>query len=394
VKLLAIHTHPVQYIAPQLRWLSARTSLEVLFLCRQNVCIPEVDAAAAPDPGFGQPFCWDQPLLEGYSSGFLSDGGLAAIEGWRGLLWLPAVLRRVRRARPDAVLLFNHAPLLVAALAWLLPRLGIPLLLRTEGTDAVRLRSPLLALLRDLGLRWIYRRGTLLFPISSHGRRHLEVRGVPPERICLVNYAPDTGWLEAQRCHWQPQARQLRQRLGIPVQAPVLLYAGRYAPEKDMLLIPEALARLPLQEVQRLHLISVGSGPLEPEWNRRLHALLGDRFHPLGFLNQGEIGMAYAMADALLLPSRHSETWGLVAHEALAFGCQVLLSDRVGCAADLQALGQPIRRFRAGQVAGLEEVLRQWLADPHHTPVEPCADLPDVLDFPRDLLAALQAGPP
>ncbi|MBM5796605.1 MAG: glycosyltransferase [Cyanobacteria bacterium K_Offshore_0m_m2_072] len=392
MKLLAIHTHPVQYVAPQLRWLAARTSLEVLYLCRQNVGSPGVDAVAAPDPGFGQSFFWDQPLLEGYGSSFLGVGGLAAIEGWRGLLWLPAVLRRVRRARPDAVLLFNHAPLLVAALAGLLPRLGIPVLLRTEATDAVRMRSPLLALLRDLGLRWIYRRSTLLFPISSHGRRHLEVRGVPPERICLVNYAPDTGWLEAQRRHWQPQARQLRQRLGIPAQAPVLLYAGRLAPEKDVLLIPEALARLPLQELQRLHLITVGIGPLEQEWNRRLVALLGDRFHPLGFLNQGEIGMGYAMADALVLPSRHSETWGLVVHEALAFGCQALLSDRVGCAADLQALGQPIRRFRAGQVSGLEAVLRQWLTDPHHARVEACADLPDVLDFPRALLAALGSG--
>ena len=391
MKLLAIHTHPVQYVAPQLRWLAARTSLEVLYLCRQNVGSPGGDAAAEADPGFGQPFCWDQPLLEGYVSGFLGDGGLAPIEGWRGLLWLPAALRRVRRVRPDAVLLFNHAPLLVAALAVLLPRLGISVLLRTEATDAVRLRSPLLALLRDLGLRLIYRRCTMLFPISSHGRRHLEVRGVPSERICLVNYAPDTGWLEAQRRHWQPQAARLRQQLGIDSHAPVLLYAGRLAPEKDVLLIPEALARLPLQELQRLHLISVGSGPLEPEWNRRLAALLGARFHPLGFLNQGEIGMAYAMADALVLPSRHSETWGLVAHEALAFGCQVLLSDRVGCVADLQALGQPIRLFHAGQVAGLVAVLREWLTAPQHAPVQPCADLPDVLDFPQALLAALRA---
>jgi len=392
VKLLAIHTHPVQYVAPQLRWLAAHTSLEVLYLCRQNAGAPGAKAtSAAPDPGFGQTLCWDQPLLEGYTSGFLCAGGLSAIEGWHGLLWLPAALRWIRRARPDAVLLFNHAPLLVAALAGVLPRLGIRVFLRTEVTDAVRLRSPLLALLRDLGLRWIYRRSTMLFPISSHGRRHLEVRGVPPERICLVNYAPDTGWLEAQRRHWQPQAARLRQQLGIDPHAPVLLYAGRLAPEKDVLLIPEALARLPLQELQRLHLISVGSGPLEPEWNRRLAALLGARFHPLGFLNQGEIGMAYAMADALVLPSRHSETWGLVAHEALAFGCQVLLSDRVGCVADLQALGQPIRLFHAGQVAGLVAVLREWLTAPQHAPVQPCADLPDVLDFPQALLAALRA---
>ncbi|MCP9832600.1 glycosyltransferase family 4 protein [Synechococcus sp. HJ21-Hayes] len=387
MRLLAIHTHPVQYVAPQFRWLAAHTSLEVLYLCRQNFS----PAGQQPDPGFGQPLCWDQPLLEGYASAFLTEGGLAAIEGLQGLRLLPAVLRWVHRSRPDAVLLFNHAPWLVGGLAGLLPRLGIPLLLRTEATDAVRLRTPGLALLRDLGLRWIYRRSALVCPISGHGRRHLEVRCVPPERICLASYAPDTTWLEAQRRQWQPQAAAQRQRIGIPDQAPVLLYAGRLAEEKDVLLIAVALALLPLEERRTLHLISVGSGPLESEWNRRLSALLGDHFHPLGFLNQGEIGRAYAMADALVLPSRHSETWGLVVHEALAFGCQALLSHRVGCARDLLALGQPIRCFPAGHAPGLAAVLRQWLTDPHAAPVEPCADLPDVLDFPKALLAALQA---
>ncbi len=389
MKLLAIHTHPVQYVAPQFRWLAAHTSLEVLYLCRQNLRA----AAQQPDPGFGQPLCWDQPILEGYASAFLTEGSLQAIEGMQGLRLLPTVLRRVQRSRPDAVLLFNHAPWLVAGLAGLLPRLGIPLLLRTEATDAVRFRTPGLALFRDLGLRWIYRRSALVCPISSHGRRHLEVRGVPPERICLASYAPDTTWLEDQRRHWKPQAAALRQRIGIPQQAQVLLYAGRLAAEKDVLLIAEALARLPLAERRALHLLSVGSGPLEPEWNRRLSALLGDHFHPLGFLNQGEIGRAYAMADALVLPSRHSETWGLVVHEALAFGCQALLSHRVGCGQDLLALGQPIRCFPAGHAAGLTAVLQQWLADPHAVPAQPCADLPDVLDFPKALLAALQARP-
>lgn len=390
MRLLVIHTHPVQYVTPQLRWLSARVSLEVLYLCRQNLICDGLDPGPV-DPGFGQLLQWDQPLLEGYKCDFLCDGGLASLEAWRGLLLLPALLSRVRRARPDAVLLFNHNPWLVGVLAGLLPRLGIPVLLRTEATDAVRLRSPALALLRDLALRWIYCRCTLLFPISSHGRRHLEVRGVPPERICLVSYAPDTAWLAEQRRKWQPQAEGLRQQLGIPPEAPVLLYSGRLAPEKDVLLIPEALVLLPADQLRQLHLISVGSGPLHQEWDRRIAAVLGDRFHSLGFLNQTEIGRAYAVADALVLPSLHSETWGLVVHEALAFGLQVLLSDGVGCGEDLLALGQQIRRFPSGQPMGLAAVLRAWLREPAQASAEPCADLPDVLDFPEALLAVLEA---
>ena len=388
MKLLAIHTHPVQYVAPQLVWLSSRVSLEVLYLCRQNV-FDTADGGEAPeDPGFGQSLQWDQPLLDGYSSTFLCGAGLVEIEGWRGLFWLPAVFRQIRRIRPDAVLLFNHSPLIVGALAALLPLLGIPVLLRTEANDFVRLRSQGSVLLRDLCLNWIYGRSTIIFPISGHGRLHIEKRGVPPERICLVNYAPNTAWLETQRRKWQPQAEELRQQLGIPAHAPVLLYAGRLAPEKDVLLIPQALVRLPADLLSQLHLISVGSGPLQEEWERRLVEILGERFHLLGFLNQSEIGRSYALADALVLPSWHSETWGLVANEALAFGCRVFLSDRVGCAEDLQALGQPIHLFKAGDASGLATVLRAWLEAPEHSSLEHCSDLPDVLDFPRALLAA------
>jgi len=44
----------------------------------------------------------------------------------------------------------------------------------------------------------------------------------------------------------------------------------------------------------------------------------------------------YRVADVFCLPSRGpGETWGLAVNEALACGCSVIVSDRVGCAEDL-----------------------------------------------------------
>jgi len=57
--------------------------------------------------------------------------------------------------------------------------------------------------------------------------------------------------------------------------------------------------------------------------------------HFAGFLNQTEIGAAYACADIFVLPSLYDETWGLVVNEAMNFGLPVVLSDAVGCADDL-----------------------------------------------------------
>lgn len=48
----------------------------------------------------------------------------------------------------------------------------------------------------------------------------------------------------------------------------------------------------------------------------------------------------YACADIFALVSREHETWGLVVNEAMNFALPVVVSDKVGCAADLVRDGQ------------------------------------------------------
>src|SRR6185295_13222299 len=50
---------------------------------------------------------------------------------------------------------------------------------------------------------------------------------------------------------------------------------------------------------------------------------------------QNELPLAYAAADLLVLPSARHETWGLVVNEAMNFALPIVVSDRVGCGADL-----------------------------------------------------------
>jgi len=55
----------------------------------------------------------------------------------------------------------------------------------------------------------------------------------------------------------------------------------------------------------------------------------------LGLQSQKALSRWYHASDLLLLPSRHSETWGLVVNEALHHGVPCVVSARVGCAPDL-----------------------------------------------------------
>jgi glycosyltransferase involved in cell wall biosynthesis len=54
----------------------------------------------------------------------------------------------------------------------------------------------------------------------------------------------------------------------------------------------------------------------------------------LGFVNQQEIAQWYGAADLFVLPSSR-EPWGLAVNEAMAAGAVPVVSDAVGCAADL-----------------------------------------------------------
>jgi len=59
------------------------------------------------------------------------------------------------------------------------------------------------------------------------------------------------------------------------------------------------------------------------------------RFRVLPFQNQSRMPVVYRLGDLLVLPSAYGETWGLAVNEAVACGRPVLVSDRVGCAADV-----------------------------------------------------------
>ena len=61
--------------------------------------------------------------------------------------------------------------------------------------------------------------------------------------------------------------------------------------------------------------------------------------HFTGFLNQSEIASAYVCGDVFALLSREHETFGLVVPEAMNFELPIVVSDKVGCHADLVSHG-------------------------------------------------------
>ena len=118
---------------------------------------------------------------------------------------------------------------------------------------------------------------------------------------------------------FNPHARDERWRasLGLPADARLLLYAGRFAPEKNLQQLVEAVQRLG----PRYHLLALGAGPQPPE---------GAQVHLLGFQPQAmHVARAMASVDAFV-HAGDQETGGLAVLEAMACGTPVLVRDAGG----------------------------------------------------------------
>jgi glycosyltransferase involved in cell wall biosynthesis len=350
-------THPIQYQAPLWRQLAGRTDLAVHVFFGTDMSV-----RGYRDEGFGTTLKWDLPLLQGYPHTFLStDPSIQSVSfaGPRAV----GVRPHLRAFRPEVALLTGYNALFHLD-AWRAARVqGARVVLRHEATDVAFARSGLKAGLRDALLRFLYGRVDRFAAIGTEARRHLQRLGVPATRIGSSPYCVDTDFMETQVQQWRAQRTALRAGLGIAADDIAFVFSGKLIPRKDPLLLLAAMKLLPADVRGRVHLVVAGNGQLSGEFTAGARAVSGVQVHQLGFLNQTEIGRAYAAADALVLPSRRGggETWGLVVNEAMQFGLPAIVSDGVGCHPDLVREGETGFVFTSGSAAELAEKMTQYV---------------------------------
>ena len=112
---------------------------------------------------------------------------------------------------------------------------------------------------------------------------------------------------------------QVRHELGIAPETKLLLYVGRLAREKNLLMLLESAASA-FKIDPSLRLWLVGDGPFRAECVAKVRSLgIGDRVKFVGFVPRTDVDRYYAAADLFVFPS-FTETQGLVVQEAMQFG--------------------------------------------------------------------------
>lgn len=347
-RLAVVVSHPIQYYAPWFRRLADEPSLEtrVFYLSDHGV-------TAARDAQFGAAFSWDVDLLSGYAHEFVPNRAPSpSVTRFSGLK-NPGLRPRLRAFRPDATLLFGYAY-----------RPHLELLLRPVAPVVFRGDSHLLGTppprgLKRLLLRLIYSRPAAFLPVGQANAAYFLHYGVPRKKLFSAPHCVDGSHFCATPERLAAAAAQ-RAALGIPAEAPVALFAGKFIPKKRPDLLLAAFIRA---SVPGAHLVLSGDG----EMLASLRASAAGRtdVHFLPFANQSEMPARYLLGDVFVLPSegRH-ETWGLAVNEAMHLARPAVLSDHVGCHPDLLLPGETGWLFTAGNEIALAAVLREALTLP------------------------------
>jgi alpha-1,6-mannosyltransferase len=187
-------------------------------------------------------------------------------------------------------------------------------------------------------VRRLYRKFDLVFAPSRHIRDALRDLGI--DRVALQPLGVETGL-------FRPDRRDPAWRLqhGLDADAHVLLYVGRYAPEKNLPVLVDAVSRLGQPYV----LVTIGGGPVPP---------VGEHVKVLPFQgDMDELARAYASADAFV-HAGDQETFGLAVLEALASGLPVVGCDLGGIAELVDdSVGHAVPRCTASDFAAAIEAL-------------------------------------
>lgn len=337
-RLAIIITHPIQYHAPLFRLITARKQIGL------RVFYTKPKESLGFDQAFGRTVSWDIPLLEGYAFEFTPADTKAHLQ---------LLIRSIEAYDPQAVLVFGWNP----------PG-HLRLMRYFKGKCPVWFRgdSTLLdeqpgwrTMARRLFLKWVYRYVDKAFYVGSANRHYFLKHGLQEAQLAFAPHAIDNDRFAGNdQQQEEVQARAWRQKLGIAADDFAVLFAGKLEAKKAPQLLMEAIIGIAETQENPVHLIMGGSGELEERLRERAQGL--PYVHFIGFQNQSQMPVVYRLGEVFCLPSNGpGETWGLAVNEALASGRPVIVSDQVGCQADLVIPQKTGEVFPAGNADALKE---------------------------------------
>jgi glycosyltransferase involved in cell wall biosynthesis len=333
---------PTQFDAPFFRWMQANREDIPFVVFYWQPCSPETGkaTAAGTDSETGSSLSWGIDLLGGYTWLQANPANPAGFElllrqyhihylvcnGWKG----------------------GFAPLVKTA-----GQVGIALGLRIDsvvwGKTAIEMT------VRRLYLNKMYRPFSHFFSSGTVGDEYLAAIGIPRQAWKRWPYCVDADFFKRTPACLQ-QATLLRQRYGLG-EAPVILGVCKWVDRENPMELLRAFIKLNNPSLQ---LVMIGDGPLRSKMEALKAAAPNLSILFTGYVPYADLPAWYALTRVFVHPACY-EPWGVSVQEAMASGCAVIASNRVGSGFDFIREGQNGFMYEAADIAALVDCLQKAL---------------------------------
>jgi len=355
LRLAYFVSHPIQYQAPLLRFIAADPDIQLKVFFYSDFSLRSYQ-----DREFNQLIEWDLPLTEGYDYQFLETWGSKQWQSWRQQPIAKDILEQLTQGQFDAVWVHGWSWICSLQVILAARQLGIPVLLRGESNGLKEPTHLVKKWAKKAFLNWIFNQSAGFLYIGTLNRWFYQSYGISEERLFPMAYAVDNDFFQKQSMLARASREALRRSLNLEPGRPIILYAAKLIEKKrpqDLLAAYRLLSSDGCTEPQP-YLLFVGNGDLRSHLESEAEATGWQSIRFLGFRNQTEMPSLYDLCDVFVLPSSF-EPWGLAINEVMNAGKAVIVSDCVGCAADLVIEGENGRTFPVGDTAALADAI-QW----------------------------------
>lgn len=356
-KVAFLLSHPIQYFSPLFKKMTQHAGFDlVVFYCSDE------GAKEMDDIGFGRKIKWDIPLVEGYNYKFLKNYSYfkTIFKPPFGLI-NPGIIKEILKDKYDAVIIYgwHHATHWLAYAAALLRR--TPIYIRATQPLKQELSKPRWKIfIKKIILKFLFKNSAGLLACGSENRAFYEFYGAKRNKTVSMPYAVDNDRLIQAYRNLIKDKEGIKKSMGISPGKKVILFCGKFIYKKNP---SDLLKAYEIMKAKDSAIVFIGDGKLRKDledYSKR--SGIEDAFF-VGFKNQTELPRYYIAGDVLVLPS-HSETWGLVVNEAMCFHLPVIVSDSVGCSADLVKDGENGFIFKTGRIDELAACLDRIIEDP------------------------------
>ena len=318
-RLALVVSHPIQHFCPQY----------VSFAQNKNMAFKVFFASTMGfkkyvDPTFKREIAWDNLNLDKFDHEFLNGDQLLEPDN---KLDAPSIDNALTAFNPDAVICYGYfQPFQRRAYNW--AKKHQKKIAYISDSMVLHDRSFVKEFLKRPFLKRYFSRVNYFLSVGDANETYYKKFGVTADKILRMHFPIDIISYEQAYQNRKELRENIKRQFNIPSNELVLSMVGKIVAAKNQDQLIDVLQILEKRGIY-LHLLLIGTGDMQQEWEQKAKVLTKSKVHFTGFVNTTALTAYYAATD-IYVHSASIDRHSLAISEAIYMGCPAIISDRLG----------------------------------------------------------------